>query len=117
MMTADALMWAGEALGAANLEIVAALTLELRPVSVGASPLSRRLIAAENPSAFVCRLVTRTPTPYILLGHTPAEVQAQLPSASDARRNADNPSRQTQKWLKCGFQSSGLDDSCHSDEN
>jgi hypothetical protein len=33
----------------------------------------------EFPGAFVARLVTDAPTPYILLGHTLAEVQARLP--------------------------------------
>jgi hypothetical protein len=32
----------------------------------------------EFPGAFVARLVTDPPTPYILLGHTLAEVQVQL---------------------------------------
>jgi hypothetical protein len=31
------------------------------------------------PGAFMARLVTDTPTSYVLLGHTLAEVQAQLP--------------------------------------
>jgi hypothetical protein len=33
----------------------------------------------EYPGSLVARLVTETSTPYILLGHTLAEVQAQLP--------------------------------------
>jgi hypothetical protein len=33
----------------------------------------------EYPRSLVARLVTEAPTPYILLGHTLAEVQAQLP--------------------------------------
>jgi hypothetical protein len=30
------------------------------------------------PGAFVARMVTDAPAPYILLGHTPAEIHAQL---------------------------------------
>ena len=35
---------------------------------------------SEYPGSLVARLVDDTPTPYVLRGHTLAEVQAQLPS-------------------------------------
>jgi hypothetical protein len=47
----------------------------------------------EYPGSLVARLVTETPTPYILLGHTLAEVQAQLPPGLERsdRQPADLP--------------------------
>jgi hypothetical protein len=33
----------------------------------------------EYPGAFVARLVTDPPTPYVMLGHTLAEIHARLP--------------------------------------
>jgi hypothetical protein len=47
----------------------------------------------EYPGSLVARLVTETPTPYILLGHTLAEVQAQLPPGLERsdRQPADPP--------------------------
>jgi hypothetical protein len=47
----------------------------------------------EFPGAFVARLVTDGPTPYILLGHTLAEVQAQLPPGLERseRQPSDPP--------------------------
>jgi hypothetical protein len=45
------------------------------------------------PGAFVARLVTDAPTPYILLGHTLAEVQVQLPPGlvRSGRQPSDPP--------------------------
>jgi hypothetical protein len=47
----------------------------------------------EFPGAFVARLVTDAPTPYILLGHTLAEVQVQLPPGlvHSGRQSSDPP--------------------------
>jgi hypothetical protein len=47
----------------------------------------------EYPASLVARLVTEAPTPYILLGHTLAEVQAQLPPGLErsGRRPSDPP--------------------------
>jgi hypothetical protein len=43
----------------------------------------------EYPGAFLARLVTDAPTPYILLGHTLAEVQASL--VHSGRQPSDPP--------------------------
>jgi hypothetical protein len=47
----------------------------------------------EYPGAFVARLVTDAPTAYILLGHTLAEIHAQLPPGLECsvRQPADPP--------------------------
>jgi hypothetical protein len=48
----------------------------------------------EYPGSLVARLVTETPTPYILLGHTLAEVQAQLPPGLErSDRQPADPAR------------------------
>jgi hypothetical protein len=47
----------------------------------------------EYPAAFVARLVTNAPTPYILIGHTLAVIHAQLPHGLECsdRQPSDPP--------------------------
>jgi hypothetical protein len=42
----------------------------------------------DYPDEFVARLVTDAPTPYILLGHTLAELHASLPTGPGAIRTS-----------------------------
>jgi hypothetical protein len=54
----------------------------------------------EFPGAFVARLVTDTPTPYVLLGHTLAEVQAQLPPGLEClERQPSDPPEVVEVWF------------------
>jgi hypothetical protein len=54
----------------------------------------------EFPGAFVARLVTDAPTPYILLGHTLAEVQVQLPpSLVRSERQPSDPPAVVEAWF------------------
>jgi hypothetical protein len=54
----------------------------------------------EFPGAFVARLVTDAPTPYILLGHTLAEVQAQLPPGLErSERQPSDPPAVVEVWF------------------
>jgi hypothetical protein len=54
----------------------------------------------EYPGAFVARLVVDAPTSYVLLGHTLAELYAQLPPGLEgsARQPADPP-EVVEVWL------------------
>jgi hypothetical protein len=54
----------------------------------------------EYPGAFVARLVTDTPTPYVLLGHMLAEVQAQLPPGLErSERHPSDPPAVVEVWF------------------
>jgi hypothetical protein len=54
----------------------------------------------EFPGAFVARLVTDGPTPYILIGHTLAEVQAQLPPGLErSDRQPSDPPAVVEVWF------------------
>jgi hypothetical protein len=54
----------------------------------------------EFPGAFVARLATDAPTPYILLGHTLAEVQAQLPPGLErSGRQPSDPPAVLEVWF------------------
>jgi hypothetical protein len=54
----------------------------------------------EYPGSLVARLVVDAPTPYILLGHTLAEVQAQLPPALERfERQPSDPPEVVEIWL------------------
>jgi hypothetical protein len=54
----------------------------------------------EFPGAFVARLVADAPTPYILLGHTLAEVQAQLPlGLTRTERQPSYPPEVVEIWF------------------
>jgi hypothetical protein len=54
----------------------------------------------EFPGAFVARLVTDAPTPYILLGHTLAEVQVQLPPGLvRSERQPSDPPAVVEVWF------------------
>jgi hypothetical protein len=54
----------------------------------------------EFPGAFAARLVTDAPTPHILLGHTLAEVQVQLPPGLvHSGRQPSDPPAAVEVWL------------------
>jgi hypothetical protein len=54
----------------------------------------------EYPGAFVARLVTDAPTPYILVGHTLAEVHASLPHGLErSDRQPSDPSEVVEAWF------------------
>jgi hypothetical protein len=54
----------------------------------------------EYPGSLVARLVADTPTPYILLGHTLAEVQTQLPPGLErTERQPSDPPEVVEIWL------------------
>jgi hypothetical protein len=54
----------------------------------------------EFPGAFMARLVVDAPTPYILLGHTLAEVQAQLPPGlTRTERQPSYPPEVVEIWF------------------
>ena len=54
----------------------------------------------EYPGSLVARLVVDAPTPYILLGHTLAEVEAQLPPALERfERQPSDPPEVVEIWL------------------
>jgi hypothetical protein len=54
----------------------------------------------EYPGSLVARLVTEAPTPYILLGHTLAEVQAQLlPGLEWSGRQPSDPPEVVEAWF------------------
>jgi hypothetical protein len=52
------------------------------------------------PDEIIARLVTDTPTPYILLGHTLAEVRIQLPPGlAPSERQPSDPAGVVEVWL------------------
>jgi hypothetical protein len=52
------------------------------------------------PDEMIARLVTDGPTPYILLGHTLAEVQVQLPpDLQRSERQPSDPPEVVEVWL------------------
>jgi hypothetical protein len=52
------------------------------------------------PDEMIARLVTDAPTPYILLGHTLAEVQVQLPpDLQRSERQPSDPPEVVEVWL------------------
>jgi hypothetical protein len=54
----------------------------------------------EYPGAFVARLVTDAPTPYVLLGHTLAEIQASLPPGLvRSERQPSDPPTVVEVWF------------------
>jgi hypothetical protein len=54
----------------------------------------------EYPGSLVARLVVDAPTPYILLGHTLAEVQVQLPPAlARSERQPSDPPEVVEIWF------------------
>ena len=53
----------------------------------------------EYPASLVARLVTEAPTPYILLGHTLAEVQAQPPGLERSGRRPSDPPEVVEVWF------------------
>jgi hypothetical protein len=54
----------------------------------------------ECPDAFVARLVTDIPTPYVLMGRSLAEVQAQIPSGlSRFDRQPSDPAMVVEVWF------------------
>ena len=54
----------------------------------------------EYPGAFVARLVTDTPTPYILIGQTLAEVHASLPHGLErSDRQPADPAEVVEMWF------------------
>lgn len=54
----------------------------------------------DYPGAYVARLVTDAPTPYVLMGHTLAEVQAQLPfGLSRFDRQPSDPPMVIEVWF------------------
>jgi hypothetical protein len=70
---------------------------------VRTSPLFAWIImrnVPEYPGSLVARLVADVPTPYILVGHTLAEVQAQLPPALERfERQPSDPPELVEIWL------------------
>jgi hypothetical protein len=54
----------------------------------------------DDPDEMIARLVTDGPTPYILLGHTLAEVQVQLPpDLQRSKRQPSAPPEVVEAWL------------------
>jgi hypothetical protein len=54
----------------------------------------------EYPGAFAARLVIDAPTPYILLGHTLAEVQTNLPPGLErSERQPSDPPEVVEVWF------------------
>jgi hypothetical protein len=55
----------------------------------------------EYPGALMARLVTDTPTPYILLGHTLAEIHASLPTGLvRSERQPSDPPEVVEVWSR-----------------
>jgi hypothetical protein len=51
------------------------------------------------PGTFVARLITDAPTAYVLLGHTLAEVHAQLPPGLErSERRPSDPPEMVEVW-------------------
>jgi hypothetical protein len=55
---------------------------------------------ADSPDEMIARLVTDAPTPYVLRGHTLAEVQAPLPPGLDrTERQPSDPPEVVEIWF------------------